>query len=164
LRNTFTGSINLSFNVLRTLSKEGKTSDEVKEYLRGLFDNVVLKKEKHIEKYLRIANGESKVVKTNTINNTIKPIKKEKKQKLPKHYGKKQIEADITKQNSPATALQNTGLAANKIKNVYLNLKNHFIHDYCGDGKKKLTEEQHRAFDALARLIEQKAEQIFKKK
>jgi len=88
---------------------------------------------------------------------------KQDKVKLPKHYGKTQIEADIKKQGKPATEKQKAMLALNEMRNMYSKLKNRGISDMVA-GTDKLSDEDARTIVAVVNTMKKKLNPILKNK
>lgn len=87
---------------------------------------------------------------------------KEEKPKLPKHYGKTQIENDIKKQGTPATETQKAMLALNEMRNMYSKLKTRGISDMLA-GTDHLSEEDARTIVAVVNTMKKKLNPILGK-
>ncbi len=57
LTDIFKSDINMPFNILYRLQKEGKLNDATKEILVDIFEQVILTKNEFIDKYLQFSNG-----------------------------------------------------------------------------------------------------------
>jgi len=163
---------NMSFNMLRTLSKENKLSDTTKENLRSIFDKIILTKPNLIDKYLRLTNTSEVSVKVEepvveAIEEPMEPVKKTRKSKkevkLPRRYGKELIEKDVQNQGGKATNAQLTALAINDLKNTYVNLNKRLINDMLTD-KPILTDEDYRDIRATITLLNNRLKHVLKKK
>jgi len=120
------------YKLLYTMAKGGLMSDDLKDYLRGIFQKIVLKQNHLLKEY----------VKLQTLKKDVKMGKSETPETvtLPKHYGKKKIEEDIKKQGGNATEVQKAMLALNEMRNIYGKLLARGISDMVVDTN-KLTEE-----------------------
>lgn len=168
LSTIFKEEINLSFNLLRTLAKENKLSDNTKSLMRTLFDKVILTKTDLINKYTNLAQSIGKTIKVlddiPVIIEEVQINKTTKKEKvLPRRYGKALIQKDIQKQGGKPTNAQITALALNDLKNVYVNLNARLIKDMLTD-KNTLTDEDYREIRSTITLVKNKLKMILKKK
>jgi hypothetical protein len=181
LREIFTDEVNMSFNMLRTLSNEGKLSESTKNFIYDLFDKVILTKSDLIDKYARLANSsgmsvvskpieapviESPIIETPVIESPVVDTKTEpivSNKKLPRRYGKAYIEKDIKNQGGKATNAQMTALAVNELKNIYVNLNARLINDMLTDSP-KLTEENYREIRSAVTIVKNKLKDVLKKK
>lgn len=166
LKEIFYDDVKLSYNMLLTLSKEGKLNGETKELIRKIFDKLILINKRLINKYVLLAENESKniissVKETLTREETKSPSKKEKT--LPRRYGKVNIVKDIEKQGGKATNVQMTALAVNDLKNIYINLNKRLINDMLTD-KSILSDEDYREIRSAINIVKAKLKNILKKK
>lgn len=83
--------------------------------------------------------------------------------KLPRRYGKQQIQKDILNQGFKATPLQLAGLKLNDLKNLNVNLMNKFIREN-HLGTNVLTDADALEIIATVNMVERKLEKILKKK
>lgn len=119
LRTTFKNDFTLSFNVMLALAKENTLNQATKHLLEAIFKDIVLVNESLIHKY--------KLLSKSHCVDSVKPISSKESGPsnntyIPRRYGKKQIEADIKKQNGKATSLQLAMLSINDLKNITYNL------------------------------------------
>jgi len=168
LSSIFKEEINLSFNVLRTLARENKLSDNTKSLMRTLFDKVILTKTDLINKYTNLAQSTGKTIKvideTPVVIEEVTIKKATNKEKiLPRRYGKALIQKDIQKQGGKPTNAQITALALNDLKNIYVNLTARLIKDMLTD-KNTLTDEDYREIRSTITLVKNKLKMILKKK
>ena len=170
LSEMFTDEIKIPFNILRTLAKEDKLSNDTKVYLKVLFDKIILTKTNLISKYVSLAEADGKkiyVIETpvEEIPEPVvsKPIKKKKEKVLPRRYGKSAIDADIKKQGGKPTNVQLTGLAINELKNITVVLSGKIINDMLTDNP-KLSEEDYRGIRATITLLKNRLKTVLKKK
>lgn len=147
-----------SFNMMRTLSKEGKLSDDTKELLKAIFDKIILTKQDLIDKYLKLSNG--KVIPTKKV---VEP-KPKKEKALPRRYGAELIKRDIANQNGKVTPVQNAMLKVNDLKNIYVNLSARGIKAMVGGNKTILSDEDCRNIVSAVTIVERKLETILKRK
>lgn len=178
LKEIFQDDVKISFNMLYTLSKEDKLNPETKEFIRKIFDKIILTSKPLINKYLLLGEKENKIFgkietpveeakeepkneepKEEPKKSTAKP-KKEKA--LPRRYGKASIVKDIEKQGGKATNAQLTALAVNDLKNIYVNLSNRLINDMLTDNP-KLTDEDYRDIRSAINIVKTKLKDVLKK-
>jgi len=167
--------VNLSFNVLRTLSIEDKLNPNTKDLIKALFDKVILTNKNFINKYLQLAELDGK-----TMAEIIPPIvtvepelvvdkPKVKKRKslntkvLPRRYGKDQINKDIKEQNGVATNAQLTAIAVNDVRNIYVKLNTRLINDMLTDNP-ILSDEDYREIRATITIFKNRLKPILNKK
>jgi hypothetical protein len=146
LSSIFTSEINLSYNVLYTLQKEGKLSEETKSLLLDLFNKVILTRSNFIEAYKNMLSSPSTLKEVST--------KPKKISLIPRRYGKEKIMQDVGV--NKASSIQRAMLASNDLKNIYVNINNRLIKDYITK-ENTLTSEDYRdilsAITTLKRLI-----------
>jgi len=163
----------LSFNILRTIAKQGGLNEETKEIMRGIFDSVILTKTEYIHMYQRYCD-EGVPVKKDAIEEIVAPIvvaepvvveaKKEKKEgALPVWYGKQKIEEDIKNQGGKAKPSQIAALACNDLKNLFSSLNSRLIKDMLTENQ-ALSDEDYRTITASIKMLKNKLEPIIKKK
>jgi hypothetical protein len=164
----FSDDIKMSFSLVVSLARENKLSQETSNYIRVLFDKIILNKPQLIDWYLRFLDAEGIKIETPPIIPIESPkpkVKKERKPKakvLPRRYGKAHIMIDIEKQGGKATNAQLTALEVNDLKNIYVNLSTRLINDMLGDTK-KLTDEDYREIRATIGILKNKTKKILKK-
>jgi hypothetical protein len=193
LNEIFTDEVKMSFNLLRTLSEEGKLSQDTQDFIRQLFDKVILTKTTLINKYVLFAQANGKTIQTiNLIEPEEEPeveeeepeveeeeIEEEEQEevevktsedtkakgtkKLPRRYGKANILKDIEAQGGKPTSAQLTALAINELKNIYVNLNARMVNDLLTDTP-KLTVEDYRDIRATITITKNKLKTILKKK
>lgn len=164
LSSIFKEDVNLTYNVVRTLSKENKLNSETKELIRGLFDSLICTKPEYIDKYLRLLNSDT--LDSETTEDTIKKINVVSENKdgvLPRRYGKLNILKDIETQGGKATPTQRAMLKVNDLKNIYVNLSARGIKDMLG-GSNLLSDEDCRKIVSAIKIVERQLEGILKKK
>ena len=174
LNEIFTDEVKMSFNLLRTLSEEGKLSEDTQDFIRQLFDKVILTKTTLINKYVLFAEANGKTIQ---VINSIEPeveeeeievkvakVSKPKTEKtLPRRYGKANILKDIEAQKGKATNAQLTALAVNDLKNIYVNLNARLVNDLLTDTP-KLTVEDYRDIRATITIAKNRLKGILKTK
>lgn len=175
LNEIFTDEVKMSYNMLRTLSKEGKLSESTQDFIRQLFDKIILTKSSLINKYLLFAQADGKTIcviksepipeepKIELVIETPKPIKEKKEKELPRRYGKANIVNDIVSQGGKPTNAQLTALAVNDLKNIYTNLNVRMVNDLLTSSP-KLTDEDYRDIRATITIVKNKLKDILKKK
>lgn len=144
-----------SYTSLLGLAKENSLGQETFNRVKEMFERIILNSQTQLDKYLSIEEPNEAVeepeVKT-------KPVRK-----LPKHYGKKQIEIDIANNGGVKTELDNAMLAFNDIRNMMAKLRYKGISDKML-GTKKLTDEDCRNITAATRIFVNKLNYLTKKK
>jgi hypothetical protein len=186
LRSIFTEEVKVSFNLLRSISKQGKINPETQILLRSIFDHVILTKKELIDKYLLLAEtGGIPIEVTNPVDTEIiaditplvsedtepkvkksaeyKAPKEKIEKEIPRRYGKEKVLADIEKQGGKATPLQNTMLRINDLKNMYVNLSARAIKDMFNE-EKMLSDVDCRDISSAIKIAEQKLERILRRK
>ncbi len=168
LTSIFTDEVKLSFNMLRTLSKEDKLTPETKSVIKQLFEQVILTKTNLINRYVQLADKEGTEIRTIVAprpepvsDPPITNIKKEKE--LPRRYGKSLIQKDIAAQGGKPTIAQLTAMELNLLKNMYVNLNARLINDMLGT-RKILDDEDYNNIRATIKIIETRMKPILKKK
>lgn len=171
LSSIFSDEVKMSYNMLRTLSKENKLSDETKAFIRDLFDKIILTKTNLINKYVHLAQVDGKPLSplstpeiTQEVIKKVKSVGKPKKEKvLPRRYGKALISKDIQNQGGKPTNAQLTALDVNWLKNTYVNLNARLINDML-TSKPILTDEDYRDIRSAIDIMKNKLKKILKKK
>lgn len=170
----------LSFNILRTIIKQGGLNEDTKEIMRGIFESIILTKIEYIHRYQRYSDSglpiteeaivpvivpvEEIVIPTEPLIDIIKKEKKEKEfPTTPRWYGKEKIKADIEAQGGKPKPAQRAALAINDLKNMYSNLNARVIKDMLSD-KQILSDEDYRTITASITMLNNKLETILKKK
>jgi len=179
LNNIFVDEIKMSYNLLRTLSEEGKLNEKTKDFIKEIFEMIVLTKTNLISKYLNLAkkNGiaiqiigeldeeeslpeEQPEQEPEEVPN---PKKEPSEGKLPRRYGKASIEKDILAQGGKATNVQLTGLAVNELKNLWVNLSSKMIKELLS-GEQVLSDEDYRTIRSTIKMMKNKLAPILLKK
>ncbi len=159
LTSIFKEEKNVDFNILRGIIKEGLLKKDTESFLKLIFEKIILTKKEYIGRYLLLQNAEaSKPV-------PVKSIEKELgiNKILPRRYGKVEIKKEIERQGGKATNAQLTALDVNKLRNIYVNLNARLIKDMLA-GQQILTDEDYRTIRSVITTVEQKLENILKKK
>jgi len=159
LLSMFNEEVTMSFSMVKTLSQKDKLSTETQEYVRELFDKIILTKENLIDWYLRLSEGKE-----------IKPVAKIKAKEsdtkdagLPRRYGKAYIMKDIEAQGGKATNAQLTALAVNDLKNLWVTLQARMVKDMLLEDSEKISAEDLRTIRATIKLFKNKVSPILKK-
>jgi hypothetical protein len=171
-----------SFTLIRTLLQENQLKQESKDFLKMIFEQIILTKQTLIDKYKVLENNgtfevipkpEEVLIPTvveeipkktaEIVAEKVKVTKTEKSLELPRRYGKEKILADIKEQGGKATPLQNAMLKVNDLKNIYVNLTARGIKDMVG-GTKLLTDEDSRKIVSVITIAERQLVDILKKK
>ena len=171
-----------SFTLIRTLLQENQLKQESRDFLKMIFEQIILTKQSLIDKYKVLENnGTFEVIPTpeevliptvveeipkktaEIVADKVKVTKTEKTSELPRRYGKEKILTDIKEQGGKATPLQNAMLKVNDLKNIYVNLTARGIKDMVG-GTKLLTDEDSRKIVSVITIAERQLADILKKK
>lgn len=184
LTEVFRTEINMPFKILYKLQKEGKLNNVTKELLQVIFEKLILTKKSFIEQYVKLGNLEISQDKVTHVEPEVKieekflePIELDIKtsgnassksknvdeKKIPRRYGKQQIEKDIIRQGFKATPLQRAGLRLNDLKNINVSLMNKFIKE-THLGTETLSERDCLAIISSINTLEQKLSNILRKK
>lgn len=147
--------ISLSYPVLFSLAKQGTLSTDILDRAKEFFEHIVLKNETQLNKYIKLGSVVTEVAEVVT------KVKKDKTQKLPKRYGKRQVEKDISANGGVKTELDRAMLDLNDIRNLYCRLLARAISDKVL-GTKKLSDQHCRDIVAVKRILENKVTPIFK--
>lgn len=166
LKEIFYDDVKISYNMLLTLSKENKLNKETKEFIRKIFDKLILINKQLINKYVLLAEGESKnVMKQEETPPVIEePKEPEKKEKtLPRRYGKMNIVKDIQNQGGKATNAQLTALSVNELKNLWANLNARMVKELLSENQ-TLTDVEYREIRSTIKILKNKITPILKKR
>ena len=190
LREIFNDEINMPFSILYRLQKEGRLNDETKELISTIFQMIILTKKELIDRYLRLASDDGKVINVSmsitpvevieaitheveeeieeVVELSIKDIIKDKvsvkkESDIPRRYGKEKITADIKAQGGNAKPVQRAMLKVNDLKNIYVNLSARGIKDMVG-GTNLLSDEDCRKIVSVITIAERQLSEILKKK
>ena len=147
--------ITLSYPVLASLAKQGTLNVEILDRAKEFFERIVLKNETQLTKYLKVDST------TIEVSEAPIKVKKDKTPKLPKRYGKRQVEKDIAANGGVKTELDRAMLDLNDIRNLYCRLLARAISDKVL-GTKKLSDQHCRDIVAVKRILENKVTPIFK--
>lgn len=184
LRNIFSETSGLTFNVLYQLSKVDKLKVKDKEVLLSLFDNIICMKKNLVDKYNKFDGKE--VIEEEEVAEyvapeepiVVKPLEvlppktavsvadkkpKAKESDVPRRYGKEAILKDIKKQGGKATPTQNAMLKVNDLKNIYVNLQSRGIKDML-TGTHLLSDADCRDIVSVVTIAQRKLEEILKRK
>lgn len=171
LSSIFKEDTQLSFNVLRTLIKEGTLKAEIEESIKSIFDGIICTKKEYIQKYCKFASAEpveettedSVEVVIEKVEKVQKETKPKKENALPKWYGKVRLEREIAEQGFKATPLQRAMLELNELKNIYSNLLARGIKDL-ETGSKLITDEDCRKITSVITVAKRQLGDVIKKK
>ena len=168
LSSIFKEDTQLSFNVLRTLIKEGTLKAEIEESIKSIFDGIICTKKEYIQKYCKFASSEPvEEIIEDTVVVVVEKVQKETKPKkenaLPKWYGKVRLEREIAEQGGKASPLQRAMLELNELKNIYSNLLARGIKDL-ETGSKLITDEDCRKITSVITVAKRQLGDIIKKK
>ena len=121
-------------------AKTNKLAEDAINFLKDVFDNVITTQDELLKIYQNIPET-----------------------KIPRRYGKRQIEADIKKQNGTILPLQATMLNLAKLKAIQGNLAMKGVSDTF-KGTQKLSKQDLRDINAAIRDLEQKVQHITKRR
>ena len=175
----FNDESSMSFDVVKELATDNTLDSETKWLIRNIFDQVIVSKKELISRYLRIANAIDVKVETINTPEVVEPVKmviaseygkfdgdfktSEVKEKvIPRRYGKARILKDIEAQGGKTTELQKAMLAANKLKNIYVNISARGTKDMVA-GTSILSDTDCRDIIAVVTMVERKLEEILKR-
>ena len=161
LHSIFTDEVAMAFPMVKTLSINNKLSESTQRFIRSIFDSVILTKKDLIEKYSNYLSKPNDITKVEPIveEDTTEPTIATKK--LPKWYGKQQIEEDIKNNDGKATNAQLTALSINELKNIYSVLNKRIISEMLD--AQVLSDEDYREIRATITLLKNKMKPIIKK-
>jgi hypothetical protein len=175
LHEIFTDEVKISFNLLRTLSEEDKLSQDTKDFIKEIFDKLILTKSNLINKYVLEVEAIGKTVSVITEpepqieeeeeeeEKELEEVEDKGSKKLPRRYGKVYIERDIKAQGGKATNAQLTALAVNDLKNVWIKLSSRMVSELLS-GEPKMTDEEYREIRSAIKIVENKLKPILNKK
>ena len=144
-----------SYTSLLGLAKEKGLAQETIDRLKEMFERIILNSQTQLDRYLSIEESNEPVEEVE--------VKQKPARKLPKHYGKQQIEKDIADNGGIKTELDNAMLAFNDVRNIMAALRYKGISDKMLKTK-KLTEEDCRNITAATRIFVNKLNYLTKKK
>ncbi len=163
LTSMFKEEIKLDFNTLRSVASQNLLTPDTVDFLNQIFEKIILCKKEYLAKYVKLAPIEVKQTAVITPKPISVKVVKEKKETLPKWYGKEKILADVKKQGGKPSTLQNAMLSLNSMKNMFATLSARGIKDMLGGGN-SLSDEDCRTIMATVSTMERKLEDILKKK
>lgn len=138
------GNTNICYNVLRTMTKQKSLNPETLEIVKKIFERLIINNPTILDKYEKLS------------------VSNKAEKKIPKHYGKQRILADI-QSNEQKTELDRAMLALNDLRNMYSCIKNRGIKDKIL-GTNILSVDDCRNIIATVRIAENKLANILKKK
>jgi len=130
---------NYNPSTLSQSAKINKLADETIQFLQNIFNDVISQKEDLLKIYNNIPEA-----------------------KLPRRYGKRQIEKDIKTQGGNITPLQRTMLYLNELKTIQINLTSKGTSDRF-KGTQKLSKQDLTDINAAIRDLKIKLQHITKK-
>lgn len=161
LLDVFNMGVSIDIQTTITTAKNGLLSDKTLEYIEGLY-KIIIENESYLERYIKLV-GNVEPVKVEKVELT------EEEFKIPRRYGKDKVLADIEKDQRKASQVEKAIIAANSIKNIYVNLERRLIHDLFVEreefeGEVILTDEECRDIIAIQQLMNNKLRSILSKK
>lgn len=165
LKKIFTDEIKISFPILYQLASCNTMNPDTSQFIRELFDFIILTKTNLVNDYLFLAKSRGVLISTPIVEKLEKPIIKEKKKKekiLPRRFGKDKIIKEIEKQNGKATPPQLAALDLNDLKNIMIVLNTRLIKDMLTDDK-TLSEVDYREIRSAVNIFKNKVKRILKK-
>ena len=161
LLDVFNMGVSIDIQTTITTAKNGLLSDKTLEYIEGLY-KIIVENESYLERYVKLVGN-------------VEPVKVEKVELteeefiIPRRYGKDKVLADIEKDQRKASQVEKAIIAANSIKNIYVNLERRLIHDLFVErgefeGEVILTDEECRDIIAIQQLMNNKLRCILSKK
>lgn len=165
LKKIFTDEIKISFPILYQLASCNTMNPDTSQFIRELFDFIILTKTNLVNDYLFLAKSRGVLINAPIVEKQEKPIVKEKKKKekiLPRRFGKDKIIKEIEKQNGKATPPQLAALDLNDLKNITIVLNTRLIKDMLTDDK-TLSEVDYREIRSAVNIFKNKVKRILKK-
>jgi hypothetical protein len=144
-----------SYTSLFGLAKENNLAQETLDRAKEMFERIILSSQTQLDRYISIEDSNEPV---EVAEAKPKPVRK-----LPKHYGKQQIEKDIADNGGVKTELDNAMLSFNDVRNMMATLRYKGISDKML-GTKKLTTEDCRNIAAATRIFVNKLNYLTNKK
>ena len=165
LSDIFMSDIDIPFNVLKSMAKQGTLNPDTIERAKKIFDEIIVTNNEPLLMYTKYKEDAVELLDIALVKEI--PIKtpskdNKPKRKLPKHYGKKRILQDIESSDNK-TELDRAMLALNDLRNMYTKLKNRGISDKV-ENTKKLSDEDCRTIVAVVRIVQNKVNEIIKHK
>lgn len=145
LSDLVTEKTKLTINVVKALAEKNNLSQETKNFICDVFNEIIITDEKNKKIYEKLLGG-----------------KQTKLNVLPRRYGKNKLKKDIEKQGGTPTNVQLTALSINKLKNTYLKLERLIIYEMFS-GERKLTDENYREIRSAIDIVDNKLKKIQKK-
>lgn len=143
LSDLVTEKTKLTINVVKALAEKNNLSQETKNFISEVFNDIIATDEKNKKTYEKLSNA-NKQIKNNV---------------LPRRYGKNKLKKDIENQGGTATNVQLTALSINKLKNIYLKLERLIISEMFSD-ERKLTDENYREIRSAIDIVENKLKKM----
>lgn len=143
LSDLVTEKTKLTINVVKALAEKNNLSQETKNFICEVFNDIIATDEKNKKTYEKLSN-DNKQIKNNV---------------LPRRYGKNKLKKDIENQGGTATNVQLTALSINKLKNIYLKLERLIISEMFSD-ERKLTDENYREIRSAIDIVENKLKKM----
>jgi hypothetical protein len=143
LSDLVTEKTKLTINVVKALAEKNNLSQETKNFICEVFNDIIATDEKNKKTYEKLSNA-NKQIKNNV---------------LPRRYGKNKLKKDIENQGGTATNVQLTALSINKLKNIYLKLERLIISEMFSD-ERKLTDENYREIRSAIDIVENKLKKM----
>lgn len=144
-----------SYTSLFGFAKENSLAQETFDRVKEMFERIILNSQTQLDRYLSIEDSNEQV--------EVAEVKPKSTRKLPKHYGKQQIEKDIADNGGIKTELDNAMLSFNDVRNMMSALRYKGISDKML-GTKKLTDEDCRNIAAATRIFVNKLNYLTNKK
>jgi len=170
LKSIFVEKIDIPFNLLYKLNKEGQLSQETKDYIYELFDKVISTRENLADRYQHLQNTDypNKHIFGNQIHENVLVVEPKAKaivkktKSIPRRYGKQNILKDIAKQGFPPTPLQLAMIDIYEVRNLHTKLADRGIKDIFLDTK-NYTDEECRKIRAIVKTFKQQVNEIINK-
>jgi hypothetical protein len=147
--------LDIPYNTLVGLAKQDTLNQETVDRVKEIFERIILKSQTQLDRYTSVEIPTDVVEETKT--------KAKSTRKLPKHYGKQQIEKDIADNGGVKTELDNAMLSFNDVRNMMSVLRYKGISDKML-GTKKLSNEDCRNIAAATRIFVNKLNYLTNKK
>jgi hypothetical protein len=165
LNSIFTSEVQVPINLLIAQAKEGNLSLATTNYVRNIFDKIVLTKDSLINRYEYLRNNMNATTEPVSVTPKSVPTKTKTKveKELPRRYGKSAIMNDVTNQGGVINNAQLTALSVNDLKNTYVKLSDRLINDMLTDTP-IYTDEEYRIIRSTITMLNNKLASLLKKK
>jgi hypothetical protein len=163
LKSIFTSEVQVPINLLIAQAKDGNLSLATTNYVRNIFDKIVLTKDSLINRYEYLRNNMNATTEPVSVTPKSPTTKTKVEKELPRRYGKSAIMNDVAKQGGVINNAQLTALSVNDLKNTYVKLSDRLINDMLTDTP-IYTDEEYRIIRSTITMLNNKLASLLKKK